>query len=91
MVRVVRVLSGTVGVAVVVGLAYMTVMGGFLGLSLHTTSDVDICASGEIQLLQMQASRPRDFTAEKTLQDNVDRQCNGATKEAKFVGGILPH
>jgi hypothetical protein len=86
----VKVLSGAVGIAVVVGLAYMTVMGGFLGFSLHTKSDVDLCASGELQLLQMQANRPRDFAAEKALQDKVDRQCETATKEAKFVEGILP-
>ena len=86
-----KILGGAGGLAVAVWLAYATVMGGFLDLTLHTKSNVDLCASGEVQLIQMQGNNPRDFAAEKALQDKVDTQCKTATKEAKIVGGMLPH
>ena len=85
-----RILGGIGGLVLAVWLAYATVMGGLLDLTLHAKSDVDLCASGEVQLIQMQGNNPRDFAAEKALQEKVDAQCKMATKEAKVVGGMLP-
>ncbi len=86
-----KIFSGVVGVASAFWLCYYVATGSLLSFVWHAKSDGDKCGEMTVKLIEMEGDVPRDFAAEKALEQRVNNQCGKAQKEAKAIESLIPN